>query len=199
MKAKPIPDNSPEGRLRRARIVGEKQWAAIVKVADASRARREAEITAMPPEERIAARLVESREADVYEVLYPFIMEAGDAWEEKMKDPAFARRVERALSNARRLRTDRLHAEEDRAAGLIGPTPTGRMSKPMTRKAIQSLVRARYPRDTVNLDRWWERRIVKAGIVVDAEHYRAVRIDLGQLRTSLPLLTEADIAPHLAA
>lgn len=69
----------------------------------------------------------------------------------------------------------------------------------MTRKAIQSLVRSRYPNDTKNLERWWARRIVKAGIMVDEEHYRAVRIDLGQLRATLPHLTESDIAPHLAA
>lgn len=200
MKAQPLPDNSPEGQLRRARIFGVKQWAAIRKIADETNNRREAEIAAMSPEERIAARLVEHREADVYEDVYPFIMEAGDAWEEKMKDPAFVRRLEQACDQGRRRRTMELLADETRLAGAQGRTaPTGRMSKPLTKKEVQALVVKRYANHRkTNQSEWWKRYIVEAGVIARKAHYRGYSVDLGQLAASLSKLTEDDIAPYLA-
>ncbi len=194
MKAKPIPDNSPEARERRARAKADAEALASIK-------RREAEIEAMGPEERIAVRLVERAGGDIYRPAYESLVADALANGGISKDPrGAAHRSEKVVRNARAVLLRRLQEDEAQRAGVGGHAPTGRMSMPMTRKAIHALVRTRYPRDTKNLERWWQRRIVKAGIVIDEEHYRAVSIDLGQLIASLPerRLTEADIAPYLA-
>lgn len=193
MKARRREDNSPEARERRARAEAEAEALASIK-------RREAEIEAMGPEERIAARLIERAGGTIYRPAYESLVAEALSDGGTLKDPRGAtHRSERVVRNARAALLHRLQEEEAHRAGIGGHAPTGRMSMPMTRKAIQSLVRTRYPSDTKNLERWWKRRIEKPGIVVDAEHYRAVRIDLGQLRATLPKLTEEDIALYLTA
>lgn len=192
-RATKIEDNSPEAIQRRAQAEADAR-------AIAEHQRREAEIEAMDPEERIAARLVERAGGEVYRHAVEFMAKSALDNGGVLKGPEVVHRAAKVLRNSRASLLRRLQEEESRRAGVVDSyTPTGRWSKPMTRDDIQSLVRLRYPQDTVNLGRWWQRRIVKAGIMVDEEHYRAVRIDLGQLLASLPQLTEADIAPHLAA
>ncbi len=193
MKARPLPDNSPEGVQRRARAKADAE-------ALASRKRREAEIEAMSAEERIAARLVERAGGAIYRPAYESLVAKALADGGVLKDPHGATaRSEKVVRNARAALLQHLQDEEARRAGIGGYPPTGRMSVPMTRKAIQALVLARYPQHPKNRPAWWKQYIVKPGIVVDPAHYRAVRIDLGQLRASLPKLTEEDVAPFLAA
>lgn len=189
-RATKLEDTSPEAERRRAQAEADA-------LALAERREREAEIEAMGPEERIAARLVERAGGAIYRPAYESLVAEGLANGGVLKGADAAHRSEKVLRNARASLLHRLQEEEAQRAGIGGHAPTGRMSKPVPKSVIRDVVRARYPRDTKNLERWWTRRIVKAGIVVDAEHYRAVRIDVGQLRASLPLLTEADIAPLL--
>lgn len=197
MKARRIEDNSPEGRQRRARARGEKQWAEILRLVSEQRQRRELEIEAMRPEERIAARLADGAEVSAWEDIAHLFPGTDAELEEALKDPRFLERLEGAQSKGRHVRALRLLAEEDRKAGLKGAMPTGRMSKPVPKSLIRDVVRARYPKHTKNLERWWARYIEKPGIVVDEVNYRAFRIDVGQLLATLRQLTEADIAPLL--
>lgn len=190
MKAQPLIDNSPEGRQRRAKAEAEAR-------ALADHKRREAEIEAMDPEERIAARLVERAGGAIYRPAYESLVSEALANGGVLKGADAAHRAGKVLRNARASLLHRLQEEEAQRAGIVGTAPTGRVSKPVPKSLIRDVVRTRYPRDTKNLERWWKRRIEKPGIVVDAEHYRAVRIDLGQLLATLPKLTEADIAPLL--
>lgn len=190
-RATKLEDTSPEAVHRRAQAEADA-------LALAEKRRREAEIEAMSPEERIAARLVERAGGAIYRPAYESLVAEALANGGALNDPhAATHRSEKALRNARASLLHRLQDEEAQRAGIGGHAPTGRMSKPVPKSLIRDVVRARYPRDTKNLDRWWTRRVEKPGIMVCEENYRAFRIDVGQLRASLPLLTEADIAPLL--
>jgi hypothetical protein len=197
VKAQRIEDNSPEGRRLRALAKGAEQWGAILRFVGERSKRRDAEIEAMRPEERIAARLADDAELTAWEDIAHLFPGTDAELQESLKDPRFLERLERAKSKGRHVRALRLLAEEDRKAGLKGAMPTGRMSKPVPKSLIRDVVRARYPKQTKNLERWWKQYVEKPGIVVDEVNYRAFRIDVGQLLATLHKLTEADIAPLL--
>jgi hypothetical protein len=190
VKAQRIEDNSPEGRRRREQAEAEAHALAELQS-------REAEIEAMGPEERIAARLVDDAGGAIYRPAYEALVKLAEANGGRLEGLEPANRSAKVLRNARAALLHRLDEEEARRAGIVGRAPTGRMSKPVPKSLIRDVVRARYPKQTKNLERWWKQYVEKPGIVVDEVNYRAFRIDVGQLLATLPKLTEADIAPLL--
>lgn len=199
MKAKPLIDNSPEGRQRRARAASERQAAAFWRFVQEQGKEREKALDKLSLSERVSARTEDGRECAVYERTYRVLTEC--ATEEELRhrlenDPEFVRRLNLAeLEGAEGLFLRLVNEEKTRAGSRMRPlSATDEYSERVPRHVLHAAVRSCYPDHTENPSRWWKQHI-EGRVRVRHKDGKGVEVNLSQLRARFPKLTDEALSP----